>query len=685
MFAYKPTIAIVTRILLIAAILSNAFLPGTAAALRTSAQGVDSFSSTNIADSQQNNGWVSKLSNVFKPLLQAATVTPLPVDTATPTVEPSTTPPPVFENTPISSSTLISSPTPTPSSTLDNTQIPVPSQTTIPTETSNTYNAVSALSAEFSVLPDNARIGDKVDFTVKIMNATQVPVSGLHFSDFLPKGFQYISQSNKEMAFNESTRELTWTAASNFTLQAGQSYALEYSILLTPIAIEDIQIVDTATIRADDLKTPLVVETSFLLSAPGNSLTSLSTKGGEATGLNGRVKLNFSDKVLHTPRTVSIRELSQDATTPQNGDPWMEFELGLNIPQTQNAQVSTPTNIESSAQEQTLTTSLQQTATPVSADETSSQENDTVNTLIPVDTDFAESVELTVSLDGLTDLATLGADQAPFLVTLDEDSGTWVRVPLKNIDRENNVITAELPHFSTWGVGIGPSFPTNSSSIPLFDSAYPTLFTGRSKYSIPLWTPPGRNGMQPDLALSYSSGSVDGVLGDIQAPWVGMGWSVDTAEIARKITNGGCNPCGGGYYGYEDKFVLLLNGAGYELVPDPRTPNRYHTTDETFLYIQRHNDILGNPSTTNATGEWWEVVEKDGTRWRFGWDDSASPTSSHSEQLAAMKGYPGANWTYSNSGWGSLGYAGHAPDVVASRWRRGSSYGCIRQYDDFRL
>jgi hypothetical protein len=171
--------------------------------------------------------------------------------------------------------------------------------------------------------------------------------------------------------------------------------------------------------------------------------------------------------------------------------------------------------------------------------------------------------------------------------------------------------------------------------------------------------------MQPDLALSYSSGSVDGVLGDVQAPWVGMGWSIDTAEIARKITNGACGTgCGvsGGSYGYENKFLLLLNGTGYELIPDTATAGRYHTKDESFLYIQLHNDALGNnnPAATNATGEWWEVVEKDGTRWRLGY-------TAGSEQRAAMSGYPGTNPP--SGGWANLGYAGHAANVVALRWR----------------
>jgi hypothetical protein len=230
---------------------------------------------------------------------------------------------------------------------------------------------------------------------------------------------------------------------------------------------------------------------------------------------------------------------------------------------------------------------------------------------------------------------------------------------LNSIDRDGNKTTSNGGQFSIWGAGIGSSTPQNGANVLLYDTFYPDLFTGRASLSIPIWTPAGRNGMAPSLGLTYSSKIADGLLGDVQSPWVGMGWNVDTLEIARKITNGDCNPCGNGSYGYENSFLLLINGTGHELIPDGTTPGRYHTKTESFLYIQRHNDDLGNniPAAQNASGEWWEVVQRDGTRLRLGWN-------ADSEQLAAMAGYPGA----ASGTWSALGYAGHATDVVAFRW-----------------
>ena len=44
-------------------------------------------------------------------------------------------------------------------------------------------------------------------------------------------------------------------------------------------------------------------------------------------------------------------------------------------------------------------------------------------------------------------------------------------------------------------------------------SFQPDLFTGRAATAVPLIIPPGRAGMQPSLALSYSSSGRNGWLG----------------------------------------------------------------------------------------------------------------------------------------------------------------------------
>lgn len=56
------------------------------------------------------------------------------------------------------------------------------------------------------------------------------------------------------------------------------------------------------------------------------------------------------------------------------------------------------------------------------------------------------------------------------------------------------------------------------------------LFTGTGNATVPLVCPQGRNGLQPDLSLTYSSGSGNGPFG--------LGWSVSVAGISRKTSDG---------------------------------------------------------------------------------------------------------------------------------------------------
>jgi len=631
MFALKARkeIAILTsgtragvRSLLIAVILFNALMPSavsTAAALSTSSANQADLVPASIA-TQGHKGLAIKSSNhVRSRLQQETTPTGLPTDTAILTPQPLNTPSPTGTMSPTLEGTSTAMVTPS----------RAPTDISISTQASNLSTGLSDLAVELSATPNQAKVGDQVTFTLKIVNNGETPFTGLHFSNFLPEGFNTVHNDVNGFAFDEKTRELSWTAEKETAILAGESLILEYTVSVD-LPVQVSQIVDTASLMANELKEPVLVEASLTFSGADDFLTPLDSKGGEALGLDGQVKVSLPKDSLESSAVVSIQDLKPASAPVIDGEPWLVFELGLRAPQLQDAQPLSPGTA------------------------TGAGENDRAIPLEPVEAKFNKAVELSVSFDGLTDLATLGADQAPFLVTLDEASGTWVRMPLKTIDRENNKVTAELTHFSTWGVGFGPSFPQNGANVLLFDSAYPSLFTGRSNYSIPIWTPPGRNGMQPNLALSYSSGSADGVLGDVQAPWVGMGWSIDTAEIARKITTTSSG------YGYENKFMLLLNGKGYELYLDDTTPDRYRTKDESFLYIQRHSDALGSPSTSNATGEWWEVVTKDGTRWRLGY-------TTGSEQLAAMVGYPGTNPP--TGAWLTLGYAGNEPNVVTGRWR----------------
>lgn len=92
------------------------------------------------------------------------------------------------------------------------------------------------------------------------------------------------------------------------------------------------------------------------------------------------------------------------------------------------------------------------------------------------------------------------------------------------------------------------------------NTALPDLFSGAMTYRVPIEVPPGRNGMDPDLAFAYRSGSGNG--------WVGVGWELEMGAIERS-TKFGVD------YSKND-YVLRSSGVIQELVAfgaiDPLAP-----------------------------------------------------------------------------------------------------------------
>lgn len=124
------------------------------------------------------------------------------------------------------------------------------------------------------------------------------------------------------------------------------------------------------------------------------------------------------------------------------------------------------------------------------------------------------------------------------------------------------------------------------------DTPFPDLFTGTMSYSIPIPVLPGRNGMDPDLALLYRSSGSNG--------WVGVGWDLEVGAIERS-TRFGVD------YDKED-FLLRTNGSAQEMVTVVGT-NEFHAKIEgEFLKITK----LTNPDAG------WLVINKKGQRFYFG-------------------------------------------------------------------
>lgn len=157
------------------------------------------------------------------------------------------------------------------------------------------------------------------------------------------------------------------------------------------------------------------------------------------------------------------------------------------------------------------------------------------------------------------------------------------------------------------------SLPTGPGSIEgLGESFEPQLNTGTATYSISIEVPPGVVGHQPDLGLSYNSGSGN-------SPF-GIGWTLSVPAIQRQTDKG--QPSYGAGEG-EDTFLFQ----GEELVG---------LTNSTF---RAENEAAFRQFRRLAGTEGWEVREKSGRILRFGMYPRPDDPDRHSRQV--MPGTPG--------------------------------------------
>ncbi len=191
-----------------------------------------------------------------------------------------------------------------------------------------------------------------------------------------------------------------------------------------------------------------------------------------------------------------------------------------------------------------------------------------------------------------------------------------------------------------------------------------STFSGASTYNYPIEVPPGRNGLQPQVNLSYNSRRVDGSLGYMGVAMgpLGAGWSADQIDIVRKFKDcrGTC---------FDDIFTLIMNGTGYDLEPAGiKYWGRFHAKDAPHLYVERRNFCneasnkgirdaciaagnTGNGSLENITGDYWIVRMADGSEVRLGYTEN-----SEQDVDEDCVGY-------------NCDYGGQAPHRVVKRWR----------------
>jgi Salmonella virulence plasmid 65kDa B protein len=131
----------------------------------------------------------------------------------------------------------------------------------------------------------------------------------------------------------------------------------------------------------------------------------------------------------------------------------------------------------------------------------------------------------------------------------------------------------------------------------LGESFSPDLHTGTGNLTVPIAIPPGRNKLQPDVSLVYSSGHGNGLFG--------LGWALSIPGVARDTTRG--IPL---YIDEEDPF--LLSGAE-QLVPTRASP------DGAMLYRQRTEGVFARiKHYVSSQNDYWEVRSRNGLKSLYG-------------------------------------------------------------------
>ncbi|MCW3840482.1 polymorphic toxin-type HINT domain-containing protein [Micromonospora yasonensis] len=233
---------------------------------------------------------------------------------------------------------------------------------------------------------------------------------------------------------------------------------------------------------------------------------------------------------------------------------------------------------------------------------------------------FAESIQVTLPYDPalITDDFTA---QDVYTYFFDDVQSCWQVLERVSVDEVNHTVTSLTDHFTDMinATVTVPEHPEgvqfNPNQIKGIQAADPgsqvNLISppqannqGENHLAYPIEVPPGRQGLTPQLGLSYNSSSGNG--------WTGVGWDLSVPTISVETRWGVPRYAAG-----TETETYLLNGeqltpVAHRGAPVARTAEKvFHTRVEgSFARIVRHGT-----SPKNYT---WEVTDKNGIHWHYG-------------------------------------------------------------------
>lgn len=240
---------------------------------------------------------------------------------------------------------------------------------------------------------------------------------------------------------------------------------------------------------------------------------------------------------------------------------------------------------------------------------------------LPHGTQFQKEAELRIPFDP-SQIPDGYTDKDIRTYFFDEQAHHWIALGSDTLIASTNEVVSRVSHFTDYIDAIikVPESPEteafNSTSIKGIKAANPALAvnlisppqannSGSASVSYPINIPTGRNGMQPQLGISYSSDGGNG--------WLGIGWNLAVPSIGIETRWGA------------PRFDLSKETETYVMDGEMLAPvaHRGILTDRSTGDKQFYPRIEGgfNKIIRHGSGPsnyWWEVTDKSGTRHFYG-------------------------------------------------------------------
>jgi hypothetical protein len=219
---------------------------------------------------------------------------------------------------------------------------------------------------------------------------------------------------------------------------------------------------------------------------------------------------------------------------------------------------------------------------------------------------FRTAVRLTLPYDAALLPEGMTADDVRTFY-FDEEAGRWF--PIARLEVGTGAVVSATDHFTDF-INATIALPDEPASANLAPDSMQELAKadpaagivrieppvggsqGSARLDFPITVPPGRLGLEPELAVRYDSDRANG--------WTGIGWDLSVPSVEVSTLFGVPRYDGGEEYVLEGD---RLAAAG--------EPGRFvRRVEGRFQRIVRHG--------SRPDDFWWEVTEKDGTRYLYG-------------------------------------------------------------------